>query len=93
MLRIFFFFPLELDICKSPSSISTYHHRALINEHHQFTTSDGTGGSKYNGGWSFTTSVELVGQNTTEDGVGDIILECRHIRYAMVVDRIEYPIV
>ena len=36
---------------------------------------------------------KLVGQITTEDGVGDIILECMYIRYVMAVDRIEYPVV
>ena len=42
-------------------------------------TSDGIGGR---------------GQNTTEDGVGDtIILERMYIRYAMAVDRIEYPVI
>ena len=39
-------------------------------------------------------AMELVDQNTTEDGVGDtIILECMYIRYAMAVDRIEYPVI
>ena len=34
------------------------------------------------------------GQNITEDGVGDtIILERMYIRYAMAVDRIEYPVI
>ena len=57
---------------------------ALTDEHYQFhihifTTSDGIGGR---------------GQNTTEGGVGDtIILERMYIRYAMAVDRIEYPVI
>jgi len=38
-------------------------------------------------------AMELVGQNTTEDGVGDMILECMYIRYVMAADRIEYPVV
>jgi len=38
-------------------------------------------------------ATELVGQNTTEDGVGDIILRCMYIRYVMAVDRIGYPVV
>ena len=48
-----FVFRLEIDFCKSPSSISTGH--LLIN----ITSSQ--------------QAIELVGQNTMEDGVGDII--------------------
>jgi len=36
---------------------SNYEH--TINEHHQFTTSDGIGGSKYNGGWSWRYAMAL----------------------------------
>jgi len=67
-------FRLEIDICKSPSSIITIGH-LLMN----ITSSQ--------------QAMELVGQITTEDGVGDIILECMYIRYVMAVDRIEYSVV